>query len=319
METEYLGTVTQSTGSWYVVNDENGNKINCKFKGKFKISGIKATNPIAVGDKVRFIIVENDNVGLITKIEPRKNYIIRKSTKLSKVEHIIASNLDLCILIVTISQPRTSTGFIDRFLTCNEAYHVPSMLVFNKVDLYDETENQRLMELKQIYEDVGYKVILTSAVTGVGLEELKNSMTDKTCLLSGHSGVGKSALIRAIQPHINLKIGEISSIHDKGKHTTTFATMYELTFGGYIIDTPGIKEFGLTGFERSEIAERFPEMRRIQQNCKFNNCIHVNEPGCAVRDAVDEGLISSERYENYLDILDDEYFDIIDYRDKKQK
>ena len=318
MSLEHSGLVIQSTGSWYTVLDDAGSRINCKFKGKYKISGIKATNPIAVGDRVLFVDTEDANVGLITKILPRSNYIVRKSTKLSKVEQIIASNIDICLLMVTINRPRTSSGFIDRYLTCNEAYHIPSALVFNKIDLYDDDDMQRLEELQNIYENAGYKTFRTSVVENIGLDDVINEMKGKTCLFSGHSGVGKSAFIHAIQPELNLKIGDISQVHEKGMHTTTYATMYALSFGGFIIDTPGIKEFGLTGFERSEVAERFPEMRKFQIGCRFNNCMHINEPGCAVIQAVEDGLISEERYNNYLDILQDEYFDVIDYRDKKK-
>ena len=216
MSLEHSGLVIQSTGSWYTVLDDAGSKINCKFKGKFKISGIKATNPIAVGDRVLFVDTEDANVGLITKILPRSNYIVRKSTKLSKVEQIIASNIDICILMVTINRPRTSSGFIDRYLTCNEAYHIPSALVFNKIDLYDDDDMQRLEELQNIYENAGYKTFRTSVVENIGLDDVISEMKGKTCLVSGHSGVGKSAFIHAIQPELDLKIGDISHVHEKG-------------------------------------------------------------------------------------------------------
>ena len=313
MSDEQSGLVVQSTGSWYSVSKNDGTCINCKFKGKYKISGIKSTNPIAVGDKVKFIFVDEDNTGLITKIEPRFNYVIRKSTRLSKQEQIIASNIDQCIIFASIKQPRTSTGFIDRFLTCNEAYHIPSIIVFNKIDIYDKVDFARLNELCTIYGNVGYPTYKISVVEQDGIEVLKNVMKDMVTLLSGHSGVGKSALIKAIQPEISLKIGEISKVHEKGKHTTTHATMYPLSFGGYLVDTPGIKEFGLTGFDKHEVAERFPEMRKLQNDCKFNNCTHVNEPGCAIIKAVANGEISSERYNNYLGMLQDDYYDDNDY------
>lgn len=305
---EYSGVVIKSTGSWYTV--DTGDKIvNCRIKGKFKISDIKSTNPVAVGDKVKFIMVENDDVGLITEILPRNNFIVRKATKLSKSSHIIASNIDRCIIIATVAKPKTSTGFIDRLLTTAEAYHIPSIIVFNKYDLYNKEELDRLEYLTDMYKSVGYQVIITSVKTKKGLDKFKLALQDKVSLLTGHSGVGKSALINCIQPKLNLKEGEISQTYEKGKHTTTFATMYKLTFGGYIIDTPGIKEFGLTNFDREEVADRFPEMRKYRNECKFNDCTHTNEPGCAVIEAVNNNKIYEERYINYLNILADDYFD----------
>ncbi|MDR2084782.1 MAG: ribosome small subunit-dependent GTPase A [Bacteroidales bacterium] len=307
------GIVIKSTGSWYLVETPSGNIVNCKIKGKFKTSGIKTTNPVAVGDKVQFDFVDNDNVGIITKIFPRNNYIIRKSTNLSKSEQIIAANIDYCIIIATIKQPRTSTGFIDRILTTAEAYHIPSVIVFNKLDLYDDNDLERLAELMYIYENAGYKVIVTSAVKNIGLEEFRNLLKDKVSLITGHSGVGKSALINTIIPESDIKIGDISQYHEKGKHTTTFATMYKLPIGGYIIDTPGIKEFGLADMDKIEIAERFPEIRKFQHECRFNNCTHTNEPGCAVKEAVEEGLIPEERYNSYLSIISDDYLNKNNY------
>jgi ribosome biogenesis GTPase len=305
---EYSGVVIKSTGSWYTV-DTGDNIVNCRIKGRFKISDIKTTNPVAVGDKVKFIMIENDDAGLITEILPRENFIIRKATKLSKSSHIIASNIDRCIVIATVAKPKTSTGFIDRLLTTAEAYHIPSIIVFNKYDLYDEEELARLHHLIKMYYSVGYPVIITSTKTNKGLDKFKHALQNKVSLLTGHSGVGKSALINCIQPNLNLKEGEISQTYEKGKHTTTFATMYKLTFGGYIIDTPGIKEFGLTNFDRAEVADRFPEMRKYRNKCKFNNCTHTNEPDCAVLEAVAKNEIYEERYINYLNILEDDYFD----------
>ena len=303
------GTVVKSTGSWSFVETPSGKIVSCKIKGKFKTSGIKTTNPVAVGDKVEFEYIENDTVGLITNILPRNNYIIRKSTNLSKSEQIIAANIDTCIIIATIKQPKTSTGFIDRVLTTAEAYHIPAVIVFNKFDLCDEKCHERLADLMYIYENAGYKVLITSAVKGTGLSELENLLRNKTSLITGHSGVGKSALINAIMPSLDIKIGDISQYHEKGKHTTTFATMYKLPIGGYIIDTPGVKEFGLADMDKTEIAERFPEIRKYQHDCKFNNCTHTNEPGCAIVKLVENGTIPQERYNNYLSIISDDYFD----------
>lgn len=307
------GLVIQSTGSWYIVETETGSLVKCKIKGKFKIAGIRTTNPVAAGDKVHFQYIENDETGLIYKIDERENYIIRKATRLSKEAHIIASNLDQCVIIASIKQPATPTGFIDRLLTTAEAYHIPSVIVFNKIDLYDEDDKKRLNELTKIYENADYKVLHTSVVDNIGINKLKDLLKNKITLFSGNSGVGKSAIINAIEPELHLKTGEISYCHEKGKHTTTFASMHKLTFGGYIIDTPGIKEFGLTGFDRHEVAERFPEIRKYQQNCKFNNCTHTNEPDCAVKRSLAEGKISAERYKNYLSILSDDYFNETNY------
>lgn len=300
------GIVIRSTGSWYDVQSKDGTITKCKFKGKFKIAGIKSTNPIAVGDHVSFILLSEENTGLIQKLEPRDNYIIRKSTKLSKQTHIIASNIDFAFLVVTINQPRTSTGFIDRFLVTAEAYHIKTVIVFNKADLFSEEDQKQILQLIETYETVGYPCLKTSTVSGQGLESLKKLMKDKTSLFSGHSGVGKSALVNAIEPGLQLKTGAISRVHQKGKHTTTFAEMHPLHFGGYIIDTPGIKEFGMVDMEKETLSGYFPEMKKRLQLCKFNNCLHVNEPLCAVRDAVEIGEIAQSRYINYLAILEDE-------------
>lgn len=299
------GVVVRSTGSWYIVKTGEGTLYRCKLKGSFKIKGIRTTNPVAVGDRVDFKLLDTENTGLIVHIYDRKNYIIRKATKLSKASHIIASNLDQAVLIGSLVKPRTSTGFIDRFLVTAEAYHIPAVLVFNKIDLYDENIKIRLEEVLQVYSAAGYSCLTTSAKNGFHIEEFKAMLHNKVSLLAGHSGVGKSALINKIDPSLNLKEGEISQTHLKGKHTTTFAEMFSLTFGGDIIDTPGIKEFGLIEFERTELGQRFPEIRRLMDKCRFSNCLHTNEPGCAVREAVVNGSFPKFRYKNYLNMLHD--------------
>lgn len=300
----FKGRVLKSTGSWYTVKGDNGGYCECRLKGLFRTKGIRATNPIAVGDLVDFSISENEDTGVISKIYPRSNYIIRKATKLSKSTHIIAANIDQVVIIVSLVQPRTSTGFIDRILSTAEAYHIPSTIVFNKTDLYDDEVLASLDSLSQIYINIGYSVHQTSAKENTGLDILKGILKDKISLLSGHSGVGKSALINSVDPGLDLKTGEISDYHNKGMHTTTFATMFPLEFGGMVIDTPGIKEFGLVEFNKVELGQRFPEIRDFMTNCRFNNCIHVNEPGCAVVDAVENGNMAEFRYINYLNMLE---------------
>ncbi len=299
------GVVVRSTGSWYVVKTDDGVLFNCKLKGRFKIKGIRTTNPIAVGDNVDFKLPETDKTGLIVRIRERKNYIIRKATKLSKASHIIASNLDQAVLIASFVKPRTSTGFIDRFLVTAEAYHIPAVLVFNKFDLYDEDTKVQLDEYIKVYSAAGYFCLVTSAKKSFHIEDFKEMLRDKVSLLAGHSGVGKSALINNIDPSLNLKEGEISKAHLKGKHTTTFAEMFSLGFGGDIIDTPGIKEFGLVAFEKTELGQRFPEIRQLMSQCRFTDCLHFNEPDCAVSKAVEEGSFPRFRYQNYLNMLND--------------
>ena len=298
------GIVVRSTGSFYTVESRDGSFIECKLKGKFKTKGIKNTNPIAVGDLVEFEMP--DDVGLITKIEPRRNYIIRKSTNLSKQHHIIASNIDQAVLIISLIEPRTTTGFIDRFLITAEAYSIPAILVFNKLDIYSSEQIDELEKLTNIYSSINYETLHVSAKTGLNLETLKSILKGKKSLFSGHSGVGKSALVNAMDASQSLKIGEVSQYHLKGKHTTTYATMHHLNFGAHIIDTPGIKEFGLLNFHVQELSHYFPEMRQYLGKCKFNDCTHDQEPGCTVKLAVMEGDISQERYTNYLKILHDE-------------
>jgi ribosome biogenesis GTPase len=299
------GIIIQSTGSWYHVMDAEGSKIACKLKGKFKISGIKTTNPLAVGDRVEFQLLPGEKTGLITQILPRKNYIIRKATKLSKESHILAANLDQAVIIATLALPRTSTGFIDRFLITAEAYHIPAGIIFNKLDLYDEKKRSKLDEMQSVYEKAGYNCYAVSALSGENTDSIVHLLKGKTTLLAGHSGVGKSALINRIEPGLDLKTMPVSRVHSKGVHTTTYATMYRLSFGGFIIDTPGIKEFGLYELDPRTLAERYPEMRELMHQCKYTNCTHMHEPGCAVKAAVENGNFSKLRYDGYLRIMAD--------------
>ncbi len=298
------GRVLKSTGSWYTVLDDTGYSFDCRLKGLFRSKGIRNTNPIAVGDIVDFSIIENDGTGVISAIHPRSNYIVRKATKLSKATHIIAANIDQVVIIVSLKQPRTSTGFIDRLLTTAEAYHIRAVVVINKCDLYDDKVNNTLNLISDAYIQAGYLVLKTSVVEQTGLSEFKSLLKNKITLLSGHSGVGKSALINTADPELNIKTGEISEYHGKGTHTTTFANMFQLQFGGFVIDTPGIKEFGLVEFNKVELGQRFPEIRKYMHDCRFNNCKHTNEPGCAVKEALNNGVIARFRYENYLNMLE---------------
>jgi len=307
------GRVIKSTGNRIFVKAGSGEILECTLKGVFRIKGMKATNPVAVGDMVTVDQEKGKNTGIITRISKRHNYIIRRSTKLSKVYHIIAANIDLAVLMATLANPRTSKGFIDRFLVTAEAYHIPAAVFFNKADIYDTEELEILDEYLAIYRKAGYECIVTSAIRGDNLDKVKYLLQNKVSLISGHSGVGKSALINAIQPGLNLKTGDISWFSNKGKHTTSFAEMHELHFGGFIIDTPGIREFGLVDFKKEEIAERFPEMRELMWDCQFNNCTHIHEPNCAVKKAVENGQLSESRYQSYLKIYNDDYFDDPDY------
>ncbi len=300
------GLVIKSTGSWYKVKDTSGTVYECRIKGKFRIKGIKTTNPLAVGDQVEFTVGDKQNPSVIHKILPRNNYIIRKSVNLSKQAHIIAANIDQAILFVTLAYPSTTTGFIDRFLVSAEAYQVPCTIVFNKVDLYDEEMLLDLEAFKMLYESLGYDCVICSALEGKGLDPIIDLLKDKISLVSGHSGVGKSTLINSLDPDIDIVTDEISDIHLQGKHTTTFAEMHDLCFGGSIIDTPGIRGFGLVYIEKEEIQGLFPEFRAYAKNCKFNNCIHINEPHCAVKEALDEDLIFHSRYENYVSMMEDQ-------------
>lgn len=300
------GTVIKSTGSWYYVEDLNGERWACKIKGKFRIKGIRTTNPVAVGDQVVFRIVqESPNEGLITELRERKNYIIRKATKLSKESHIIAANIDQAIVMGTLAYPETFTLFIDRFLVTAEAYSIPAIILFNKTDLYDEAQMQKLEHLREIYTSIGYGFYTMSIETGENLEQIKSVLQDKQSVISGNSGVGKSTLINKIIPDCNIKTKEVSNSHKTGKHTTTFAERYTLPFGGHIIDTPGIKGFGLVDMDKEEIYHFFPEIFDASLDCKFHNCLHKEEPGCNVKQKVEEGSIDAGRYDNYLRILED--------------
>jgi ribosome biogenesis GTPase len=305
------GVVIKSTGSWYTVLTDQETIIECRIKGVFRIKGIKTTNPIAVGDKVQFEM-EDDGRGVIHEIADRKNYIIRKSINLSKQSHILAANVDQAFLVVTLAFPRTSAGFIDRFLLTAEAYHIPTKIIFNKVDLFesDAASMKELDEFIDIYEKIGYKCFKVSATKKIDIDILKNLTKGKITLISGHSGVGKSTLVNAMDSNLHLKVGEISDAHNKGKHTTTFAEMHPLNYGGFIIDTPGIKELGLVDMEKEEISGYFPEMHAIRNQCKFNNCIHLNEPKCAVIEAVEKGAIALSRYTSYLGIINGEELQI---------
>jgi ribosome biogenesis GTPase / thiamine phosphate phosphatase len=298
-------TVYKSTGSWYIVRDGAGKIFNARIKGKLKIGGITSTNPIAVGDIVE-AEMENELEGTLTisAIDQRKNYITRTSPQNKHQHHIIASNLDQSLLFATLKDPKTSNGFIDRFLITSEAYHLPSIIVFNKTDIYGDKENDRFEELKELYEKIGYKVVRTSTISGEGIDEIKELLKDKVTLFSGHSGVGKSSFVNTIFPDLGLKTQVVSDWSGKGLHTTTFAEMYDLPFGGKIIDTPGIRELGLVDIPKQELSHYFPEMKALLNNCQFNNCMHLNEPGCAIKEAVADGNIHIDRYVSYCNILD---------------
>ncbi|MEL4307962.1 ribosome small subunit-dependent GTPase A [Joostella sp. CR20] len=302
------GIVYKSTGSWYSVKAENGNFYNCRIKGKFRIQGIKSTNPIAVGDVVDFDLetIGDETIGVIQNIHDRKNYIIRKSVNLSKRTHIIGANIDNAFLLVTLNNPTTFTDFIDRFLVTSEAYHVTPILLFNKIDSYNEEELGEVRYLKSIYEHIGYQCIEVSAITGLNIDTVKTLMQGKTSIFSGHSGVGKSTLINTIEPSLDLKTSAISEQHKQGQHTTTFAEMFDLSFDARIIDTPGIKGFGIVNMEKYEVGDYFPEFFKLKSECKFNNCLHIDEPKCAVKDALENNEVAWSRYKSYVQILEGE-------------
>ena len=298
------GTVIKSSGSVYGVRAIDGSVIDCRVKGNFRLKGIRSTNPVAVGDNVVFDMRE-DGTAYIVDILERKNYIVRKASNLSKQSHILAANLDLCFLIVTISHPVTATTFIDRFLASAEAYRVPVVIVFNKTDLYNDAENKELEYLTALYESIGYKCLHTSTVTNSGIDTLKEIMQGKTSLFAGNSGVGKSSLVNAISPEIAAKVGEISKTHDTGMHTTTYTEMFEFMPDSYIVDTPGVKGFGTFDMEVEEISHYFVEFFELSKDCRYGNCTHTHEPGCAVLEALERGEIAPSRYQSYLSMLDD--------------
>ncbi len=302
---EKNGLVIKNTGSWYLVKTDDS-EIECKVKGNFRLKGIRSTNPVTVGDRVKILLNTEGTAAFITEIENRKNYIIRRSSNLSKQSHIIAANLDRVLLIVTANYPTTSTTFIDRFLASAEAYRVPATIVINKVDAYDAETMDYVEALVALYQQIGYPCLKISARTNEGIDKLRGLLKDDITLLSGNSGVGKSTLINLLVPEADLKTGAISSSHNKGMHTTTFSEMIELPEGGYIIDTPGIKGFGTIDMEREEIYHFFPDLFKYAENCRFHNCLHLQEPGCAVRQAVQEHHISESRYASYLSMLQDD-------------
>jgi ribosome biogenesis GTPase len=317
------GLVYKSTGSWYTVKSEAGDFYDCRIKGKFRIKGIKSTNPVAVGDVVDFELDETSDAttGLIHKIHERKNYIVRKSVNLSKQLHIIASNIDKVLLLVTINNPPTTTSFIDRFLVTAEAYGIEAVLVFNKIDTFDDAMLDEQLYLQHTYSQIGYKCLRVSSTNGKGIEQLKELMKDHTSMFSGHSGVGKSTLVNTLQPSLHLKTKEISEQHSQGQHTTTFAEMFDLDFGAKIIDTPGIRGFGIVDMEKQEISGYFPEFFALSDKCKFHNCLHKDEPHCAVKDALDNDEIAWSRYRSYIQMLegDDEHYRSDIYGEERNK
>ena len=298
------GLVIKNTGSWYSVKTDIGKVVECKIKGNFRLKGIRSTNPVAVGDNVE-IALNSEGTAFITHIEERRNYIIRKSQNLSKQSHILAANVDQAFLIVTVNYPQTSTTFIDRFLASAEAYSVPVVLVFNKCDILSDDERHYQQSMIHLYETIGYECREVSATTGEGVDGLHALLKGKITLLSGNSGVGKSTLINKILPEANLRTAEISDAHNTGMHTTTFSEMLELPEGGYIIDTPGIKGFGTFNMEPEELTSYFPEIFHLSKGCKFSNCTHTHEPGCAVLKAIDDHYIAQSRYQSYLNMLED--------------
>ncbi|WP_291866043.1 ribosome small subunit-dependent GTPase A [Maribacter sp.] len=316
-----IGTVYKSTGSWYTVKAEDGSFYNCRIKGKFRIKGIKSTNPVAVGDVVHFEVekIGDETIGIIASIDERKNYIIRKSVNLSKQTHIIATNLDQVFLMVTLNNPPTHTAFIDRFLVTADAYHIPAIILFNKIDTYNDEELLEVKYLAALYRKIGYTCIGVSAKTLKNVDKVKALMEGKTSMFSGHSGVGKSTLVNSIEPGLSIKTKEISKQHLQGQHTTTFAEMFDLSFNSRIIDTPGIKGFGIVDMEKEEIGNYFPEIFELKGECKFNNCLHIDEPHCAVKKALETDKIAWSRYKSYVQMVsgEDEHYRVDIHSEKK--
>lgn len=299
------GIIIKSTGSWYQVLDQESGKIyEARIRGKFKLIKTRLTNPLAVGDFVEFSL-EQDDIAWITKIEPRKNYLIRKAVNLSKEAHIIASNIDIGCILFTLKMPETSLGFLDRFLVCCEAYDIKPLILFNKADLLDQEELEYAEDIATVYQSIGYDSLFVSSVSELNMDSLREILKDKTSVFFGHSGSGKSTLVNALNPEVNLKTGDISDIHLKGKHTTTFAQMHFWPFGGQVIDTPGVREFAMIDVEKEEIQHYFPEIFSISENCKFNNCLHINEPKCAVLDALEHEEILESRYATYIKLMEE--------------
>jgi ribosome biogenesis GTPase len=296
------GLVYKSTGSWYQVKSDEGNFYQCRIKGKLRLSGIRSTSPVAVGDRVGFD-VDDEAIGVIHTIDQRENYLVRKSVNLSKQLHIIGANIDLVFLVITLKNPETFTTFIDRFLVSAAAFGIETVLLFNKMDQYTEEELEIVNELQELYTAIGYQSVFCSTKSGQGMSELRNLMQDNTSIFSGHSGVGKSTLINTVAPELRLKIGEISEQHGQGQHTTTFAEMFDLSFGGRIIDSPGIRGFGIADIDKEEIARYFKEFFKASEDCKFNNCQHLSEPGCAVKSELEDGTIAESRYQSYLSMV----------------
>lgn len=297
------GSVIKSTGSWYFVTLDDGTTVQCRVRGKLRTSDIRSTNPVAIGDRVA--VTGSEGQYVIDSIEPRRNYIVRKSVNLSKQSHIIAANMDLAVMVATLKDPMTFPVFIDRFCVAAEMFHIPVGLIFNKIDLLDNEERKLLDSFQKVYADLGYKTVSCSAETGEGMDEVKALLKNKVSLLSGHSGVGKSTLINVLDSVLNIRTGAISEAHSTGQHTTTFAEMHPLSFGGYIIDTPGIRGFGLIDIEKEELAGYFPEMRALLPECKFYNCLHVNEPHCAVKAGLQTGEVAETRYRSYLNMFEE--------------
>jgi ribosome biogenesis GTPase len=306
------GIVLKSTGKFYNVLTDDGKELTARIRGKIRLEGLRTTNPVAVGDRVELLVEKNEQEELFTieSIEPRKNYLVRKSTNLSKQKQILAANIDCIYLVVTIEQPVTQLGFIDRFLVSAESFRIPVSILFNKIDLYSEESKQKMQEWKRMYEQIGYPCHFISTFESKTYSFLNTEIKGKQVLFAGNSGVGKSSMVKCIDPNIDLRIGEISEAHFAGKHTTTFAEMYQVSTGGFIIDSPGIRAFGLTDMNKDEISHYFPEMRELLGQCKFHNCLHINEPRCAVKEAVENGEIEETRFMNYLQMIEDQEDDI---------